>query len=343
MRRAVNDERLNTIAHYVSGPDTSTEWTIEGRRLIPLMPRLVPQTAFTATANAVASVQAARNAQLPPPSATGTRMADTSPPRYVKRRRLDSQTQLTMQGPPSIVPIKTTLSPSATLTPVPLVHITPQRAVLQNTVTVGASTVTTSAKNLIRTTMSQAHVSPIPIGVPSCSAGRVYFVSAPATTMGNLMSGTSKPATSLVPLVRQVVTAPRGPGPTAVRATGPRPAIVTPSVVSLQKQMARPMVTATASGVGKHIVTTGAGIPVAQAMAIRFPQGTKVFTKTGGQQQLVVFPVSQQSQKPIAIPVTSQAIIKSPTPSTYSSSSTSTASSPGSNSSINPQEESSTK
>lgn len=43
---------------------------VEGRRLVPLMPRLVPQTTFTATANQAASAMMEKNASLPPPSQT---------------------------------------------------------------------------------------------------------------------------------------------------------------------------------------------------------------------------------------------------------------------------------
>ncbi|XP_056909637.1 BRCA2-interacting transcriptional repressor EMSY [Takifugu flavidus] len=73
VRRAVNDERLNTIAYHMSGPNSSSEWSIEGRRLVPLMPRLVPQTAFTVTANAVANATANQNASLPVPAETGNK------------------------------------------------------------------------------------------------------------------------------------------------------------------------------------------------------------------------------------------------------------------------------
>ncbi|XP_021388117.1 BRCA2-interacting transcriptional repressor EMSY isoform X6 [Lonchura striata] len=73
VRRAVNDERLTTIAHNMSGPNSSSEWSIEGRRLVPLMPRLVPQTAFTVTANAVANAAIQHNASLPVPAETGNK------------------------------------------------------------------------------------------------------------------------------------------------------------------------------------------------------------------------------------------------------------------------------
>lgn len=73
VRRAVNDERLTTIAYHMSGPNSSSEWSIEGRRLVPLMPRLVPQTAFTMAANAVASATANQNASLLLPAETGNK------------------------------------------------------------------------------------------------------------------------------------------------------------------------------------------------------------------------------------------------------------------------------
>uniref|UniRef100_A0A3Q3WV88 BRCA2-interacting transcriptional repressor EMSY n=1 Tax=Mola mola TaxID=94237 RepID=A0A3Q3WV88_MOLML len=73
VRRAVNDERLTTIAYHMSGPNSSSEWSIEGRRLVPLMPRLVPQTAFTVTANAVANATANQNASLLLPAETGNK------------------------------------------------------------------------------------------------------------------------------------------------------------------------------------------------------------------------------------------------------------------------------
>uniref|UniRef100_A0A8C9XVS0 BRCA2-interacting transcriptional repressor EMSY n=1 Tax=Sander lucioperca TaxID=283035 RepID=A0A8C9XVS0_SANLU len=93
VRRAVNDERLTTIAYHMSGPNSSSEWSIEGRRLVPLMPRLVPQTAFTVTANAVASATANQNASLLLPAETGNKEGvscsdEDEKPR--KRRRTNS-------------------------------------------------------------------------------------------------------------------------------------------------------------------------------------------------------------------------------------------------------------
>lgn len=61
----------------MSGPNSSSEWSIEGRRLVPLMPRLVPQTAFTVTANAVANATANQNASLLLPAETGNKEGQT--------------------------------------------------------------------------------------------------------------------------------------------------------------------------------------------------------------------------------------------------------------------------
>lgn len=47
------------------GSGTSTEWSIEGRRLVSLMPRLVPQTVFTAKATAAANQTVDLNQRLP--------------------------------------------------------------------------------------------------------------------------------------------------------------------------------------------------------------------------------------------------------------------------------------
>jgi len=63
----------------MSGPNSSSEWSIEGRRLVPLMPRLVPQTAFTVTANAVANAAVQHNASLPVPAETGNKEGKRKP------------------------------------------------------------------------------------------------------------------------------------------------------------------------------------------------------------------------------------------------------------------------
>ncbi|XP_040820321.1 BRCA2-interacting transcriptional repressor EMSY isoform X10 [Ochotona curzoniae] len=116
VRRAVNDERLTTIAHNMSGPNSSSEWSIEGRRLVPLMPRLVPQTAFTVTANAVANAAVQHNASLPAPAETGSKEGvscsdEDEKPR--KRRRTNSSSSspvVLKEVPKAVVPVSKTIT-----------------------------------------------------------------------------------------------------------------------------------------------------------------------------------------------------------------------------------------
>ncbi|XP_019581996.1 BRCA2-interacting transcriptional repressor EMSY isoform X10 [Rhinolophus sinicus] len=130
VRRAVNDERLTTIAHKMnlslylgerpsysmSGPNSSSEWSIEGRRLVPLMPRLVPQTAFTVTANAVANAAIQHNSSLPVPAETGSKEGvscsdEDEKPR--KRRRTNSSSSspvVLKEVPKAVVPVSKTIT-----------------------------------------------------------------------------------------------------------------------------------------------------------------------------------------------------------------------------------------
>ncbi|XP_011630268.1 BRCA2-interacting transcriptional repressor EMSY isoform X1 [Pogonomyrmex barbatus] len=64
VRRAVNDEKLATIAEQLNGPNTGTDWTLEGRRTIPLLPRLKARSAFTALANSLSLTTAIANEKL---------------------------------------------------------------------------------------------------------------------------------------------------------------------------------------------------------------------------------------------------------------------------------------
>ncbi|XP_057327669.1 BRCA2-interacting transcriptional repressor EMSY isoform X2 [Microplitis mediator] len=66
VRRAVNDEKLSYIAEQLNGPNTWTDWAIEGRRMIPLLPRLKAHTAFTELANSLSLVLAAANEKKAP-------------------------------------------------------------------------------------------------------------------------------------------------------------------------------------------------------------------------------------------------------------------------------------
>ncbi|XP_029169456.1 BRCA2-interacting transcriptional repressor EMSY isoform X1 [Nylanderia fulva] len=67
IRRAVNDEKLATIAEQLNGPNTGTDWTIEGRRTIPLLPRLKARSVFTTLANSLSLATAVANEKEPKP------------------------------------------------------------------------------------------------------------------------------------------------------------------------------------------------------------------------------------------------------------------------------------
>ena len=57
----------------MSGLNSSSEWSIQNHQLVSLTPQLVPQTAFTVTANAVANAAVQHNASLPVPAETGSK------------------------------------------------------------------------------------------------------------------------------------------------------------------------------------------------------------------------------------------------------------------------------
>ncbi|XP_041507575.1 BRCA2-interacting transcriptional repressor EMSY isoform X6 [Microtus oregoni] len=100
----------------MSGPNSSSEWSIEGRRLVPLMPRLVPQTAFTVTANAVANAAVQHNASLPVPAETASKEGvscsdEDEKPR--KRRRTNSSGSspvVLKEVPKAVVPVSKTIT-----------------------------------------------------------------------------------------------------------------------------------------------------------------------------------------------------------------------------------------
>jgi len=72
IRRAINDELLNTISFRLSGPGQNLEWMKEGRRIIPILPRATPLTGFTQIAKNAAESIALHNRALLPPSQTSS-------------------------------------------------------------------------------------------------------------------------------------------------------------------------------------------------------------------------------------------------------------------------------
>ncbi|XP_014215858.1 BRCA2-interacting transcriptional repressor EMSY [Copidosoma floridanum] len=65
VRRAVNDDKLALIAEQLFGPNSDTEWSVEGRRMIPLFPRLKGRTAYTTFANSLSLTTAIANDRSP--------------------------------------------------------------------------------------------------------------------------------------------------------------------------------------------------------------------------------------------------------------------------------------
>ncbi|KAF7271775.1 uncharacterized protein LOC143193594 [Rhynchophorus ferrugineus] len=79
IRRAISDERLNTIAYHITGQLSSLEdWAQEGRRLVPLLPRVPPQTPYTIIADDASEAALQYNKQLPLPANTERKRSATS-------------------------------------------------------------------------------------------------------------------------------------------------------------------------------------------------------------------------------------------------------------------------
>nr|XP_018895662.1 PREDICTED: BRCA2-interacting transcriptional repressor EMSY [Bemisia tabaci] len=93
IRRAVNDEKLSTIAQQIYGPNTEIKWAIEGRREIPIIPRLHAQTAYSFLADKIANITAAENAKLPFPTKANRKEVEPVKPDKPKRRSVKKPKQ----------------------------------------------------------------------------------------------------------------------------------------------------------------------------------------------------------------------------------------------------------
>lgn len=60
----------------VCGPNTWQEWSREGRRLYPLLPRISPQTALSIVANDLAAKACEENAKLAAPAETAVHFGE---------------------------------------------------------------------------------------------------------------------------------------------------------------------------------------------------------------------------------------------------------------------------
>ncbi|CAG2159127.1 unnamed protein product [Oppiella nova] len=301
VRRAVNDERLNTIAHHMTGANTCTEWTIEGRRLIPLLPRLVPQTAFTGLANSVANVQISRNQSMLSPSETGIKQMpqmetmddniDSNP----KRRRIDSQSQ------PTFVPIKSepllVQNPSNPQSN----HRSPKVGAISSRAVVSASNCYTVSTSMASQAMGH-------------SGTRVIFVSTPTTSPSNVITTSTKNVTAIPLISRHTLGSPQKttidiPNTRNARQRPGRPPTVNTTVnTSIVGLIGVPgnQKTGQKNMTNKTTINT----PTLAANVPRIPliPGTQVFTKSNGQQQVVVFPFNSRQSVSVPISQTVKAI-----------------------------------
>lgn len=99
IRRAVNDEKLSTIALHISNNESSIEWIKEGRRLIPLPNRPLEITAYMEEADRVAEIIAKENAALPEStvgfrSFTKKQNQETVPPKQPVEVELQNSTRI---------------------------------------------------------------------------------------------------------------------------------------------------------------------------------------------------------------------------------------------------------
>ncbi|XP_072396919.1 uncharacterized protein [Diabrotica undecimpunctata] len=80
VRRAISDEKLNTIAYHITGHTASREdWAKEGQRLVPLLTREAPQTLYSLVANDASESASQCNKLLPPPASTERKRPVVSP------------------------------------------------------------------------------------------------------------------------------------------------------------------------------------------------------------------------------------------------------------------------
>ena len=56
---------MNLLLSRLNGPNTGIDWTLEGRRSIPLLPRLKARSAFTTLANSLSLTTAIANNKKP--------------------------------------------------------------------------------------------------------------------------------------------------------------------------------------------------------------------------------------------------------------------------------------
>ncbi|KAG5451635.1 hypothetical protein CSKR_111807 [Clonorchis sinensis] len=70
VRRVVNDEELATISETLCGKEATDDWISEGKRIVPILHRPSPETAYLDVANKASQEHSTLNSGLPHPSDT---------------------------------------------------------------------------------------------------------------------------------------------------------------------------------------------------------------------------------------------------------------------------------
>ncbi|XP_059478511.1 BRCA2-interacting transcriptional repressor EMSY isoform X2 [Neocloeon triangulifer] len=246
VRRAVNDELLNTIALKLYGANTELDWAVEGRRLVPLVKRLDPITAYTPLANEVAEMTHIINASLPPP-----RDPSRSPTPETDDAE-ETMEELEMAPPPPPLPPPPPVVAPPVVAPVKVVQTllpTPIAAVTQPPIQLATKTEKAAGRkrrvsSFESTTQNIPPPSKIPYIPPSSTASRTVSISA----------GLSSSATRMpnIPTAIRPNTAMLSPAP-KVLVVSSSASSTTPSL--LQRSLSVPMVK-TVKSVGAGLMST---------------------------------------------------------------------------------------
>lgn len=111
-RRVANDERLTTVAEIISGPNSTQDWSREGRRTFPILPRTAPYTALSYIANTVCEQITRENSKLPHPFETSQNRLQKEQQQEEERKQkllqLEQQTKQEAQkaAAAAVVPIE---------------------------------------------------------------------------------------------------------------------------------------------------------------------------------------------------------------------------------------------
>lgn len=129
-RRVANDERLTTVAEIISGPNSTQDWSREGRRTFPILPRTTPYTALSYIANTVCEQITRENSKLPHPFETSQNRLQKEQQQEEERKQkllLEKETKDQASAPIAIKEEENDLMVTTPLTSVPAVEPSPNK------------------------------------------------------------------------------------------------------------------------------------------------------------------------------------------------------------------------